>query len=167
MKDKKKKCYVLTVSKNFMKGHPRAGESTGFKEKILANEKIHTIRAGDHWYKVVQAVNSGAAYLSVREWSGKPYASPQVEICKFMKLGYQIINIDSRGMILDIHIDGKKLSPVSSLYTIAANDGLTRDDFNAWFNIAYTYPHPNGQIGSYHKPRVFEGAIIHFTDLVY
>lgn len=39
------KTYVITLSKNFMKGHPKAGQPTNFREKFLKKEKIHTIRA--------------------------------------------------------------------------------------------------------------------------
>ena len=39
------KKYVITLSRNFLAYHKRAGEETHFKEKFLSGEKLHTIRA--------------------------------------------------------------------------------------------------------------------------
>lgn len=38
------KTYVLTLSKQFMTTHPKAGQPTDFFEKIKAGIKKHTIR---------------------------------------------------------------------------------------------------------------------------
>lgn len=143
----KKKTYVLTVSKTFMKEHPRAGDFTGFKEQILNGVKIHTIRSGDHWRNVVDQVNSGRAFLSVREWTGKPYASKQIEVIQFEKLGWQDFEMDINAVI-----------SIDKFYTdvdydlIAANDGLSLIDFYDWFKAG---------------KKEFSGGIIHFTDFRY
>ena len=75
------KTYVITISKNFMKGHPKAGRPTMFKEKFLNKEKIHTIR-GNYplWEKRIKEVQEGKAILSIREWIGVPYKEKQVVI---------------------------------------------------------------------------------------
>ncbi|MDM8174825.1 hypothetical protein FKG96_12600 [Olivibacter sp. LS-1] len=143
-----KKTYVLTTSKVFMKGHQRAGEPTGFRDKILSGEKIHTIRAGEHWKKVVEEVNKGIAILSVREWTGKPYASKQDEYARFEKLGWQSFEISSYGTI---YIDGEYANP-SYMGLIPSNDGLTTQDFISWFKTGTVE---------------FSGGIIHFTDFRY
>lgn len=122
-----------------MKGHPNAGEPTNFKELYLSGVKIHTIRAGEYWRKVVEEVNAGRAILSVREWSGKPYASKQVEIGKHEKLGWQPLEMCSK-------------SPIS--HTMAKNDGLKIFDFINWFGLWGT-------------SKKFKGGIIHFTDFRY
>jgi hypothetical protein len=50
-----KKTYILMIAKNFLATHPRKGQPTNFKEKILAKEKIHTIRHNyAHWEKVAK-----------------------------------------------------------------------------------------------------------------
>lgn len=206
---KNKKCIVLTVSRNFMSDHPRAGQPTGFPElikmlmpllivgnvsdfdltkgngsiiqvdapatveyiecKTSDKRKLHTIRAGDYWRKVVDKVNTGSHYLSVRTWNGRPYVDKgQTEIAQFHQLGYQHIEIDVTGRKPVVTIDG--VERISSILTsIAENDGLNRDDFNAWFGIAYGYQKPDGQwVTAYRKkPYKFSGGIIHFTDLRY
>lgn len=126
----KKKTYVITLAKTFMKGHPREGEPTEFKEKYLAGEKIHTLRAGEHWEKVVEEVNAGRAILSVREWSGKPYGSKQIEIDQLTKLGYQPVIFHDFD-----RIESTIKDPEAKAYLIAlaTNDGLKLRDFISWF----------------------------------
>lgn len=139
----KKKTIVLLMSTHFMKDHPRAGDPTGFEDKILSGEKIHTIRGNyPYWKKRVDQINRGDAVLSVRKWSGKPYRSKQVEICQFEEVGIQKIRIEELP-----YVDGGYQPTV----IIAHRDGLEVRDFTAWF--ADKVP--------------FEGALIHFTDFKY
>ena len=92
------KTYVLLVSKNFMKGHPREGQPTHFREKILEGEKIHTCRANEeYWASICAEVNQNKAVLSLRQWTGKPYASKQEEFMQFDSLGFQPLDIDECG----------------------------------------------------------------------
>lgn len=96
-KIKKLKTYVITVSENFIGKHPRAGELTEFKEKILSGEKKHTCRSNYmFWKKRIDKVNSGEAVLSLRQWSGKPYNSKQKEIMRLTKAGIQQITTTGR-----------------------------------------------------------------------
>lgn len=75
------KTYVITVSEKFPTKHKRKGEPTFFRENILAVKKIHTIRNNyEFWKKRIDEVQNGNAVLSIRVWTGKPYASPQEEI---------------------------------------------------------------------------------------
>lgn len=39
------KTYVITLSKKFMKGHPKEGNPTNFINRFISHDKIHTIRA--------------------------------------------------------------------------------------------------------------------------
>ena len=154
------KTYVLILSKTFLKGHPKVGQPTNFKEKYLSGEKIHTIRNGDYWAKVVKEVNVGNAVLSVREWVGKPYASKQVELGQHMKLGWQDVeiiysvnpNISKHDVGSWIRVDDVMLS---SYYRdeVATNDGLHVSEFWHWF--------------SKEDDSYFAGGIIHFTDFRY
>lgn len=93
---------VIMVSRDFLRPHPRVGQSTYFVEKIFkglyfmnpahdlnkgmnleidysleefssCKPKWHTIRGGKRW-KVGDKV-------SLRVWSGKPYRSEQIKIC--------------------------------------------------------------------------------------
>ena len=72
---------VITLSKQFLKGHPRAGQPTGFREKFLKGEKVHTIRKNERGYF------KDGDDLSVRAWSGAAYRSKQVEICALKSCG--------------------------------------------------------------------------------
>lgn len=103
------KTYVITLSQVFPTGHSQAGKPTNFKYEFLLGQqcskcqprdrnknyiecdkcltrnqpKIHTIRANyPLWLKRITEVQQGKAVLSIRQWTGKPYRSPQVEVVK-------------------------------------------------------------------------------------
>ena len=151
------KTFVLTVSKIFPKTHRRAGQKTWFVEKIneagtpitdepIIGKKIHTIRANyELWEKRANQINEGKAILSIRVWSGKPYNSKQIEICKINKIGLQ--KLDNPNNFVFAEIDGNGYS----WGDVAANDGLPFEDFCDWFKIRPEKPM----------------AIIHFTDFRY
>ena len=141
------KTYVLIVSRDFMKTHPRAGQPTNFRQKIAKKQKIHTIRANyQYWADIAEEVNNGWAVVSVRQWTGKPYNSPEEEIMLLTKIGVQRILFNSRR---DIFIDHGLFPNI--LKKLAKNDGLRVQDFNDWFK---EFP-------------VDPMAIIHFTDFRY
>ncbi len=144
---------VITFSRFFPTYHPRKGEETFFVEKILngvaekmpsgivdlnllKNEvkgiindfvllcssddiKSHTIRAGNRW-KV-------GDYFSPRVWSGKPYASKQIEIAPPIEIK-KIWTFEVKGK--DYILEGNK---DCDWIEIAKNDGLSDDDFEYWF----------------------------------
>lgn len=144
------KTYVITLSKKFMKGHPKAGNPTNFINGFISHDKIHTIRANyTFWEKRFKKIEAGEAILSVRYWAEKPYKSPQIEIEKFTRwdnIGIQKIEFTSD--LTECIIDGKHYS-----YTeVAKNDGLLPEDFLSWFKSYDTS-----------KPL----AIIHFTKFRY
>lgn len=117
------KTYVLIVSRQFPAGHPKAGQPTGFVEKILAGEKIHTIRQNwQLWQRRVNRVRRGEAVISLRYWEGKPYKSKQIE---FKKISYH----DKPNIHTSSAYYIRKDSP-----SYARNDGLSEDDFIAWFS---------------------------------
>jgi hypothetical protein len=122
------KTFILTVSKTFPKKHPRVGKPTGFKSKIKAGTKIHTIRENyEFWEKRIKEVRAGSAVLSIRQWTGSPYRSPQKEFLRLTKdSGIGIQKIICRGRW---EIDGR-IIPQTEL---AAHDGLDEKDFTAWF----------------------------------
>lgn len=138
----------IMFSRVFPKGHPKAGQPTRFVEKIwsaLADmgrtddqkgdfgdydadwqsyysgiPKWHTIRAGRRW-KV-------GDWFVPKIWSGNPYRSKTISVA-------QPIEVKKEWPILmtpmgSIYIDGRRFEQVEAL---AANDGLTYDDFNEWF----------------------------------
>ena len=100
------KTYVLIVSRNFPKKHPAAGESTYFVESILNGTKTTTIRGNyKYWCNIVDQVNAGNAILSIRYWSGKPYASKQVAFAKCINLNTKVVFITNGINGFEITVD--------------------------------------------------------------
>lgn len=150
--DKKK--VILTLCKVFPVTHSRAGEKTGFEQKLKNGIKKHTIRynAKDVWDKRYNDIYKSKKYLSVREWTGRPYNSEQREFARYDKIGLQKITMtySSTDEVPQCWVDGKHVSA----YDLAKNDGLSVEDFTEWF------------FGC-NKGNVFDGVIIHFTDFRY
>lgn len=150
--DKKK--VILTLCKVFPVTHSRAGEKTGFEQKLKNGIKKHTIRynAKDVWDKRYNDISKSKKYLSVREWNGRPYNSEQREFARYDKIGLQKITMtySSTDEVPQCWVDGKQVSA----YDLAKNDGLSVEDFTEWF------------FGC-NKGNVFDGVIIHFTDFRY
>ena len=152
------KTYVLTQPEVFPKTHARAGEPTEFREKFLKKEKIHTIRANyELWRKRIKEVQAGRAVLSVRQWTGKPYASPQEEIARLTAedaVGVQKVEILPGECVFSIVyvVSRGILCKAIKSDILARNDGLSPDDWREWFKD-YDLSKPM--------------AIIHFTKFRY
>lgn len=165
-KQPKKKVYVIMVSRTYPATHPRKGQETNFPAAIISEDKRHTCR-GNYalWYKKSLEVQAGRAVISLRYWSGKPYASKQVEFCVLYWIHvqkvhvYQIPNlicenggvpvalINSNHTLIFIE---DSIIPLKRPELFAAHDGLSMADFNAWF-----------------KKPVEDAAILHFTQFSY
>ena len=141
------KTYVIMLSKVFPKGHRREGEPTEFKEKLIAREKIHTIRSNyELWEQRIKEVQKGEACISVRQWEDKPYRSKQREIARFT---------NENGVGIEYIILPEELSLESFLgiyEDLDRNDGLTAEDWVSWFSQA---------------PRNKPLPVIHFTPFRY
>lgn len=161
------KTYVITLSRHFLANHKRAGEETHFKEKFLLGQdltdydtpsmaKIHTIRANyPLWEKRIKEVQDGHAVLSIRQWTGKPYRSKQVEIATLTAgsgVGIQKLcfDKDKDGVpsLKYFNINGKYIDREM----LANNDGLSKEDWQEWFR-GYDLSKPL--------------AVIHFTKFRY
>ena len=161
------KTYVITLSRHFLANHKRAGEETHFKEKFILGQgltdydtpsmaKIHTIRANyPLWEKRIKEVQDGHAVLSIRQWTGKPYRSKQVEIARLTAdngIGIQKLSFDKdRDGVPSLkyfNINGKYIDRE----ILANNDGLSKEDWQEWFR-GYDLSMPM--------------AIIHFTKFRY
>ena len=165
---------VLILSSQFMKDHPRAGEPTYFREKILSAlnrdeelvatcfqkppQKLHTMRSDyDEWERKIAEVNRGEAVLRVVTWKGIPYRSPWVEAAILTKddgIDVQKIELNPKNLVVYPAIvtreDGYKVQ--IDIPYIAKNDGLSVDDMAAWFS-GYDLSKPL--------------ALIHFTKFRY
>ena len=156
------KTYVITLSQFFPTTHKRAGEPTWFKDKFIAAtqgigwQKLHTIRANyPLWRERFNEIYTGKACLSVRQWSGKPYCSKQIELAVLTKedgIGIQKLEFtaDRDGMYSFnmFDIDGR----YSTKEILAQNDGLSLEDWTEWFR-KYDFSQPL--------------AVIHFTSFRY
>jgi hypothetical protein len=141
-------CYVLMIAKHFPATHPKKLHQTHFQIKINNGSKRHTIRANyDLWQHRMQKVLNGQAYISLRQWSGEPYRTKQIEIKKLSaKDGIGLQKLDFS--VLGWFVDDEESNLTTK--TIAHNDGLERQDFIDWF-----------------KDSVTDLAIIHFTNFRY
>ena len=139
---------VITLSKNYMKGHFREGEATFFKSKFIEGSKKHTIRANEKGYF------KDGEILSVRQWKDKPYASKQVEIGITPPICLEPIEMEAhRGnMTLCQTVVGGVVTKID-WEELALHDGLDRGEFFDWF-----FPKGFG---------TFNGDILHFTDKRY
>ena len=143
---------VLPLASRFPAWHPKRGQLTGFPEKVIRGTKIHTLREDPvKWEHNVELINSRKAELSVRRWIGRPYHSPQLEVKRLKKADIQHVRMtrDPGTGHLTVFIEGKQFPDVVRL---AANDGMTPDDFAGWF---------------FRTSDTFEGVIVHFTDRRY
>lgn len=146
------KTFVLTVNPRFEKPILDTIDAVKHGQPLPAEIKWHTIRANyAFWESRIAAVNQGEAVLSVRIWSGKPRRSPQREFLRLEKVGLQKLAKRSDSANVSYYIvSGNGLGFISTA-TLARKDGLSLDDFEAWFR-----DYPDGDM-----------ALIHFTDFWY
>lgn len=146
------KTYVITLSEKFPTTHPRKGQETEFGHSFLNGKKIHTIRGNfPLWEKRLKEVQEGRAVLSVRQWTGVPYRSPQKELRRLTaEDGVGVQNLSYSHEIIGFEID--KRGYRVRLDNLSENDGLSLLDWEDWFKGA-----------DISKPL----AIIHFTKFRY
>lgn len=144
------KTYVIILSEKFPTTHPRKGQETEFGRSFLNGKKIHTIRGNfSLWEKRIAQIQKGEAVLSVRQWTGKPYQSKQVEIARLTaEDGVGIQELRLTDLSRPTTISGEQVE----LPTLARNDGLNFNDWFYWFK-GYDLSKPL--------------AIIHFTKFRY
>lgn len=147
---------VITFSRKFPTTHPRKGEPTYFVEQILnsllrvqeidvhkidsilnytllnqfglkCGIKKHTIRGG-HRFKT-------GDYFSPRVWSGKPYCSPQITLIPDLKIQkvHDIVFVQ-KDKFLQVNGCVYEFGYEEMIEILAKNDGLSTDDFKAWFS---------------------------------
>jgi len=145
------------LSKTFFPQHPKAGEPTEFREKVLKGTKRHTCRCNyDYWKDRIATLQERQGVLSLRQWSGKPYQKHTKQE-KIMDVPASIVEVQplvirrtlekqegfteqdpkpyatNRTYSFEASVDG---NPVNIAW-LAANDGLTEEDFKAWFNPVF------------------------------
>jgi hypothetical protein len=173
---------IITVSKTFFPQHPRKGEPTEFRGKVLSGDKRHTCRQNyEYWKRQIDSVKAKGGVLSVKQWIDRPYHQPGQE--PVVDIPADVVGVQR------LELRRERLGPASKLVTrwtgpyewtatvdgrpvplgaLAANDGLTVEDFKAWFAPVFTkaekkYP-ASAQISN---ATTMEFAIIHFTKFRY
>jgi hypothetical protein len=133
--------YVLCISKIFPATHKKKGLETNFVDLIESKIKVHTIRGNYKlWQKRFEKIANGEACLSIRNWTGKPYNSKQVEVFRLTRedrisLEKLEFHKDKDGIhSLKFPLINNKYEP--EIAFIAWNDGLSLDDFKDWFRNA-------------------------------
>lgn len=125
-------------------------EACGYKA-VNFRKKIHTIRANyPLWEQRFAEIERGDACLSVRQWTGMPYRSKQVEIgCLTVRDGIGIQQLEFVNNKLGLPRIG---IVYQRKHELALNDGLSFEDWESWFK-GYNLTPPM--------------AIIHFTKFRY
>lgn len=140
------------MSEFFPKTHARSGEPTNFFHNFQLS-KIHTIRGNyEYWYKRMERVKKDSAYISVRRWTGKPYATPQEEMFRITAADNPEVEM-LQNTREEFNQDLFLVEGVNFVHTnqLSKNDGLSVKDFKEWFKETPTEPM----------------AIIHFTEFRY
>lgn len=162
--------------------HPRKGQETGFKDKVTDGRKIHTCRSNyEYWRAKIEKITATGGVLSVRQWSEKPYRSPQEVIADIPAgiVGVQKLELRRKQRVVN-HYAEEQVKPIATttyydytaevdghpvpLEILAVNDGLTVDEFKAWFAPVFDaaekkYP----QFAGLASALTIDFAIIHFT----
>ena len=92
-----------------------------------------------YWRKIFDEIEAGNAYLSLRQWSGKPYASKQIEIARLTRedgIGIQLLCFAGNKTKKDreLHHPIVRGTTEVDYRQLAMNDGLTVMDWEAWFS---------------------------------
>jgi hypothetical protein len=170
---------VILLRKTFPKNHSKARKETNFREKLLRGigcpdcskergitcyycsrdmkEKIHTCRENyEYWKKKIDRLKAEGGVLSVRQWSGKPFRSPQEIIVDIPAENVGVQKLDwcteETASIQPSAYEGYPLGMPVNISELSENDSLSLDDFRAWLK-GYDLSKPM--------------AIIHFTKFRY
>lgn len=173
---------VVTLSKKFFAQHYRAGEETEFKSKLNNGCKLHTCRSNyEYWKAKIAKLQEAGGVLSVRQWSAKPYRSPQ-EIIKEIPAevtGVQKLEVRRSKIVTEHYAEGvikPVITQVTHEYTatvdginvplglLAVNDGLTPEEYMAWFAPVFDKAEKeNAELAKLSAATIMDFAIIHFT----
>lgn len=176
---------VVTLSKKFFPAHYRAGQETEFKAKVLAETKKHTCRSNyEYWAKKIAKVKETGGVLSVRQWSEKPYRSPQEVITEVPAdvVSIQKLELRRDKVMVEHHVEGER-SPIATawnydytaqvdgrpvpLLALAENDGLNVEEFKAWFKPVFDEAERNYNLLYQEVGTTIDFAVIHFTNKTY
>lgn len=166
----------IMLTKTFFAGHYREGEPTDFASKVKDGTKKHTIRCNlDYWREHLAKAQQRGGIVSLREWEGKPYRSPQREI---LAVPASMVEVQELTLVRErtpyaycykATVDGQQVN----VTRLANNDGLNATEFTDFFNPLfekyaeeYSVTMPDGEKA---KPKVIslKFAVIQFTTFRY
>lgn len=148
----------VMLSKTFFPQHPKAGEPTGFAEKVKKGTKRHTCRCNyDYWKERIAKVKERGGVLSIRQWQGKPYEKEShtetvLDVPASMVEVQRLVMRRTKDAESEVYVEGEdgvfaktaqynyfaevEGTPID-VATLAKNDGLSLEDFKAWFNPVF------------------------------
>ncbi|MGP1351653.1 MAG: hypothetical protein ACTTK2_08350 [Hoylesella marshii] len=132
-------------------GDNKNGESAKAGKKFFSSENEFRPAEFMHFCSkmLIKEVQEGRAVLSIRQWTGKPYRSKQIEIARLTAAnGVSIQKLELTNDLSECIVGDYRYSYVS----VAKNDGLHPADWLDWFSCY-----------DLSKPLV----IIHFTKFRY
>lgn len=174
---------VVTLGKHFGPKHPRKGQETDFIAKVADGRKVHTCRSNyEYWRAKIEKITATGGLLSVRQWSGKAYRSPQEVITEIPAgiVGVQKLELRREKCVVNHYAEEQQEKPIVSisyydysaevdgcpvsLDILAENDGLTVDDFKAWFKPVFDDAEKKyHELAGLASALTLDFAIIHFT----
>jgi len=176
---------VVILSKDTFENGKKINKPSDFAGKVKTGRKLHTIRGNfEYWDKKIAKMKESGGVLSVRQWSAAPYRSPQEVIIEVTadKVGVQKLELTQRGQYINhttesgesidslvmyeyyAQVDGL---PVS-LLELAKNDGLTENEFVAWFAPVFTAARAKYKdLAEISSSLTIDFAVIHFTPARY
>ena len=131
----------VMLSKTFFPQHPKAGELTGFREKVLKGEKRHTCRCNyEYWKDRIATLNQKGSVQEPILDIGSGIVDVQQLVMERRKLDEPEYVEVQPGMFQPrtayeyfARVDGEPYD----VEFIAKNDGLSLEDFKAWFNPVF------------------------------
>ena len=174
---------VVTLTKTFFPAHPQAGEETRFREKVHSGVKLHTCRQNyAYWKRIIEGIKAKGGVLSVRQWIGRPFHQPGQETVIEVpadQVGVQRLELRRERVVTEFFAEEQKapfVRAISHEWTaevdgrnvpielLAANDGLTVEEFKAWFAPAFNKAEKKYPIlTAASNATILEFAVIHFT----
>lgn len=172
----------VMLSKTFFPQHPKAGEATHFAKKVIHGEKRHTCRCNyDYWHERITKVQERGGVLSLRQWSGRPYEkgstqerimdvpASMVEVQRLVMSRQSNKYKERKGSVFEPSAEYRYFAEVDGtpidVAEIAKNDGLTLEDFKAWFNPVFDEYEDKHGTGIRASALTF--AVIQFTTFRY
>jgi hypothetical protein len=136
---------ILNFKTKDLKGRP-----TGFREKIINGDKIHTIRKnGDRWKPGMMIHFSTGSRTGQYQCfkQGTLISKQRISIIFHPDFTLPFVEIDHRPLMN------------ADVRALIVNDGLTPETFREWWCV----PENEADMGSY----LFEGWLLHWTNLKY